>query len=92
MLRAIRVAGGFLPLKAPQVAYADRKFESPSGKIEFYSSKARKLGLPPLPVHTVDKRPRHPLALSFGRTLMHFHSFYDEGRAYGATIWMRFSP
>src|SRR5215475_2487149 len=78
---SLRVAGGFRPLNAPQVAYADRKFESPSRKIEFYSSQARKLGLPPLPVHTVDNRSRHPLALSFGRTLTHFHSFYDEGRA-----------
>ena len=62
------------------VAYADRKFDS-SGKIEFYSSQADKLGLPPLPVHKVDKDSPYPLALSFGRTLTHFHSFYDEGRA-----------
>jgi anaerobic selenocysteine-containing dehydrogenase len=63
------------------VAYADRKFDSPSGKIEFYSSRAGKLGLPPLLVHKVDKGSQYPLALSFGRTLTHFHAFYDEGRA-----------
>src|SRR5499433_1113801 len=68
-------------LKVPHVAYADRNFESPSGKIEFYSSQADKLGLPALPVHKVDKVSQFPLALSFGRTLTHFHSFYDEGRA-----------
>jgi anaerobic selenocysteine-containing dehydrogenase len=78
---SLRAAGGFVPLRAPAVAYADRKFESPSGKIEFYSSQAERLGLPPLPVHKVDKASRYPLALSFGRTLTHFHSFYDEGRA-----------
>jgi anaerobic selenocysteine-containing dehydrogenase len=78
---SLRAAGGFLPLKVPQVAYANRKFESPSGKIEFYSSQADKLGLPPLPVHKVDQSSSYPLVLSFGRTLTHFHAFYDEGRA-----------
>jgi anaerobic selenocysteine-containing dehydrogenase len=78
---SLRAAGGFLPLKVPHVAYADRNFESPSGKIEFYSSRAHRLGLPALPVHKVEKASQFPLALSFGRTLTHFHSFYDEGRA-----------
>src|SRR5262245_24875556 len=78
---SLRAAGGLLPLKVPHVAYADRKFDSPSGKIEFYSSQAEKLGLPPLPMHKVDKGSLYPLALSFGRTLTHFHSFYDEERA-----------
>jgi anaerobic selenocysteine-containing dehydrogenase len=79
---SLRAAGGFLPLKVPHAAYADRKFDTPSGKIEFYSSQADKLGLPPLPVHKADdKGPPYPLALSFGRTLTHFHAFYDEGRA-----------
>jgi anaerobic selenocysteine-containing dehydrogenase len=78
---SLRAAGGFLPLKVPHVAYADRKFDSPSGKIEFYSSQADKLGLPPLPAHKADQSSPYPLALSFGRTLTHFHAFYDEGRA-----------
>jgi anaerobic selenocysteine-containing dehydrogenase len=78
---SLRAAGGFLPLKVPHVAYADRAFDSPSRKIEFYSSQAGKLGLPPLPVPGVDKGSLYPLALSFGRTLTHFHAFYDEGRA-----------
>src|SRR5262249_2257977 len=63
-------------LISPAIAYADRKFDSPSRKIEFYSSQAMKLGLPP--VHKADKVSPYPLALSFGRTLIHFHSFYDE--------------
>jgi anaerobic selenocysteine-containing dehydrogenase len=78
---SLRAAGGFLPLNAAAIAYADRKFDSPSGKIEFYSSQSERLGLPPLPVHKVDKASAYPLALSFGRTLTHFHAFYDEGRA-----------
>jgi anaerobic selenocysteine-containing dehydrogenase len=32
-------------------------------------------------VHKVDKSSCYPLTLSFGRTLTHFHSFYDEGKA-----------
>jgi anaerobic selenocysteine-containing dehydrogenase len=78
---SLRAAGGFVPLKAPGIAYGDRKFDSPSGRIEFYSSQAQKLGLPPLPVHRVDRDSSYPLTLSFGRTLTHFHSFYDEGKA-----------
>jgi anaerobic selenocysteine-containing dehydrogenase len=78
---SLRAAGGFLPLKVPHVAYADRNFDSPSGKIELYSSQADRLGLPPLPVHKAGKGSPYPLALSFGRTLTHFHSFYDEARA-----------
>jgi anaerobic selenocysteine-containing dehydrogenase len=81
---SLRAAGGFAPLRVSAIAYADRKFDSPSGKVEFYSSQAEKLGLPPLPVHKDDKADNaspYSLALSFGRTLTHFHSFYDEGRA-----------
>jgi len=32
-------------------------------------------------VHKVNKDSPYPLMLSFGRTLTHFHAFYDEGRA-----------
>jgi anaerobic selenocysteine-containing dehydrogenase len=74
-------AGGFVPLRVSADAYADRKFDSSSGKIEFYSSQAERLGLPPLPVHNVEKGSPYPLSLSFGRTLIHFHAFYDEGKA-----------
>ena len=63
------------------VPIADRTFDSPSRKVEFYSSQAERLGVPPLPVHKTAEVSRFPLALSFGRTLTHFHSFYDEGRA-----------
>src|SRR5215475_14460872 len=59
---SLRAAGGFLPLKVPQIAYADRKFDSPSRKIEFYSSQVAILGLPPLPVHNVEKASSYPLA------------------------------
>src|SRR5215471_12621321 len=63
---SLRAAGGFLPLNVPAVAYEERKFDSPSGRVEFYSSQAEKLGLPPLPMHKSDKVSPYPLALSFG--------------------------
>ena len=78
---SLRANGGFVPLNVPHVAYADRKFDSPSGRIEFYSSRAKQLGLPPLPIHQAGHVPDYPLTLSFGRTLTHYHSFYDEGQA-----------
>jgi anaerobic selenocysteine-containing dehydrogenase len=78
---SLRAAGGFVPLQVPQVAYAERTFDSPSGKVELYSSQAEKLGLPSLPVSEDGGRSAYPLALSFGRTLTHYHSFYDEGKA-----------
>lgn len=78
---SLRAAGGFLPLNVPAVAYADRKFDSPSGKVEFHSSRAARLGLPGLPSQEADQDSSYPLTLSFGRTLTHFHAFYDEGQA-----------
>jgi anaerobic selenocysteine-containing dehydrogenase len=49
--------------------------------VEFYSAPAQALGLPPLPVYEEPSTSVYPLALSQGRTLTHFHSFYDHGRA-----------
>src|SRR5436190_246828 len=77
----LRAAGGFLPLNVPHVAYADRKFDSPSGKIELFSSRAAQLGLPSLPSHQAGPTSPYPHKLTFGRTLTHFHAFYDDGRA-----------
>jgi anaerobic selenocysteine-containing dehydrogenase len=79
-IASLRSAGGFVPLEVSQVAYKDRSFDSPSGKIELYSSQAERLGLSPLPVAEASARSPYPLALSFGRTLTHFRSFYDEGK------------
>ena len=40
------------------------------------------LGLPSLPVAVEPPAPgRYPLTLCQGRTLTHFHGFYDHGRA-----------
>src|SRR3989440_2429977 len=73
--------GGIRPLKISHVAYPDLAFHTPSGKVEFVSERARSLGLPALPVFEPAPRSPHPLALRTGRTLAHFHGFYDHGRA-----------
>lgn len=64
------------------VAHADLVFPTPSGKLEFYSATAEALGLPPLPEYSdVPTDRRYPLSFRQGRTLTHFHGFYDHGRA-----------
>lgn len=79
---SLRAQGGIGALEISHVAHPDHRYTTPSGKVEFYSARARDLGLPPLPVHeTSVPEPAFPLALAQGRTLAHFHSFYDHGKA-----------
>jgi anaerobic selenocysteine-containing dehydrogenase len=75
------------PVKIPAVPYADGRFQSPSGKFEFYSEKAVELGLPPLPVHaeplespvsSPERAARYPLQLISARRNTHFHSFHNS--------------
>lgn len=76
-----RQRGGILPLQISPIAYPHRQFHTPSGKVEFFSTRAQSLGLPPLPVYEESSQSAYPLTLSQGRTLTHFHSFYDHGQA-----------
>ncbi len=78
---ALAAEGGIRALRVSHVAYPDLVFDTPSGKIEFVSERARSLGLPALPVFEEPPPPDHPLALRTGRTLTHFHGFYDHGQA-----------
>ena len=78
---ALRAAGGIGALRISHVAHPDRRFDTPSGKVEFYSERALKLGLPPLPVFEPLPASSYPLAFRQGRTLTQFHGFYDHGRA-----------
>ena len=73
--------GGMRALRISHVAYPDLAFDTPSGQVEFYSERARSLGLPPLPVHEDLAASTFPLTFRQGRTLTHFHGFYDHGRA-----------
>jgi anaerobic selenocysteine-containing dehydrogenase len=77
----LRAEGGIRAMNISHVAYPDHRYHTPSRKVEFYSEHARELGLPPLPVHEDLPRSPYPLTLCQGRTLTHFHSFYDHGRA-----------
>lgn len=78
---ALAAEGGMRALRISHVAYPDLAFDTPSGKVELYSEQARTLGLPPLPVHEDLPASTYPLTFRQGRTLTHFHGFYDHGRA-----------
>ena len=86
----LRRRGGQSPLTVSHVAYPNFKFSTPSGKVEFRSERCLEMGLPPLPEYQEpsetprsqpDLFPRYPLVLRPGRSITHFHSFYDQGRA-----------
>jgi anaerobic selenocysteine-containing dehydrogenase len=77
-------------LPVSPVAYPAHQFDSPSGKVEFWSERCSDLGLPPLPeyqepMETPRSQPAlaraYPLVLRPGRTINQFHSFYDESQA-----------
>ena len=78
---SLRAQGGIAALNISHVANPKFDFETPSRKIEFYSAQAQSLGLPPLP--SVDAEGStasdFPLTLTQGRTLTHFHAFYNNG-------------
>jgi anaerobic selenocysteine-containing dehydrogenase len=79
---ALRAEGGIRALAVSHVAHPDRAFPTPSGKVELYSERAAKLGLPPLPVYEpLPSSERYPLSFRQGRTLTAFHGFYDHGQA-----------
>ncbi|MGH2583346.1 MAG: molybdopterin dinucleotide binding domain-containing protein, partial [Dehalococcoidia bacterium] len=79
----------FLPLAVSPVGHPDLRFTTPSGKVEFVSSRAEAAGLPALPVYEPPREhgpasphaARYPLVFCQGRAITHFHGFYDHGRA-----------
>jgi anaerobic selenocysteine-containing dehydrogenase len=86
----LRVEEGRYAKQVASVAYADLRFPTPSGKLELYSARCAELGLSPLPVYEEpaetprsagDLARRYPLVFRQGRTLTHFHAFYDQGLA-----------
>jgi len=78
---ALSAGGGIHPLPISHVAYPTLAFDTPSGKVEFVSERAIARGLPALPVHDDLPASPYPLVFRQGRTLTHFHGFYDHGRA-----------
>lgn len=78
----MRAEQGNRALLGDGIAHPDLQFPTPSGKLEFYSQTAANLGLPPLPEYQPETtHTDYPLVFRQGRTLTHFHSFYDHGRA-----------
>lgn len=89
----LRAAGGIRELRISHVAHPDRRFPTPSGKIEFFSESAQKLGLPALPEYQQLEPSRgFPLTLRQGRSLTQFHAFYDQGRALPMLVRLDPSP
>ena len=80
---SMRANGAKAALEISHIAHPTHEFETPSGKIEFYSARAEEAGLPPLPVQQVPPQSdgSYLLRLCQGRTLTQFHAFYDHGRA-----------
>ena len=78
---ALRGEGGIRALRISHVSYPDHAFDTPSGRVEFYSERARSLGLPALPLYQSLPSSTYPLAFRQGRTLTQFHAFYDHGQA-----------
>ncbi|MFN7434546.1 MAG: molybdopterin-dependent oxidoreductase [Betaproteobacteria bacterium] len=78
----LRAAGGHVKLAVGPVAHPDLRFDTPSGRLELLSARAAELGLPALPpLPQPPAASPYPLVLTQGRTLLHFHSFYDNGQA-----------
>jgi anaerobic selenocysteine-containing dehydrogenase len=85
----MRAGSGHARLAVSEAGHADLRFATPSGRVELVSSRAVELGLPALPIYEPDVEShvaspaadRWPLVLTQGRTLTHFHAFYDHGRA-----------
>ena len=86
----LRAQGGIQPLRVSPIAHPDLRFPTPSGKVEFFSEKALALGLSALPFYEPpledarrgpERAACYPLLFRQGRSITHFHSFYDHGRA-----------
>jgi anaerobic selenocysteine-containing dehydrogenase len=86
----LRETDGRYERKISHVAYPDHQYHTPSGKIELYSERAARIGLPPLPTYeppselpetAPELAAKYPLVFKQGRTFTSFHSFYDEARA-----------
>jgi len=91
-VESLRASGGMAELNTSHVAHPDQRFPTPSGKIELYSERAAEHGLPALPSYLPRNDPGYPLELRMGRSIYHFHSFYDHGRALPSLVKLDKAP
>jgi anaerobic selenocysteine-containing dehydrogenase len=85
----LRAGSRRVALNVSTVGHPDLRFATPSGRVDFTSETAVRLGLPALPVYEPPREnhpaaalaARYPLVLTQGRAITHFHAFYDHGRA-----------
>ena len=91
-IESLRANDGRAALNISHVAYPTHEYHTPSGKIEFFSTRAQTAGLPALPEPAKTLDLTYPLTLCQGRTLAHFHSFYDQGRALPSLAKQNTSP
>ena len=80
-VKQIRANAGRAELKISHVAHPTLEFQTPTGKIEFRSTRAEALGVPDLPEPPESTNKGFPLSFAHGRTFAHFHAFYDHARA-----------
>lgn len=80
-VKQLRKEGGMRELDISHVAHHEHNYSTPSGKIEFYSQSALDTGLPALPIYESPIKDAYPLTFRQGRTMKHFHGFYDHGNA-----------
>ncbi len=80
-VQSMRANGGMAELRISHTAHPNMEFQTPSGKIEFLSDRAARMGLPALPDPPEETDAQYPLSFAHGRTFAHFHSFYDHARA-----------
>ena len=69
------------PLRISHVAYPDRRFDTPSGKVELSSERAVALGLPRIAGPRGAVGVRLSAHASAGADAHALHGFYDHGRA-----------
>ena len=91
-IEKLRAGNGIVALDISHVAHPDLRFPTPSGRIEFFSQTAESHGLPPLPGYQARDEPSYPLELRMGRSINHFHSFYDHGRALPSLVKREKAP
>lgn len=73
-----KLKNGPFRFKLPDVMYADKKFPTPSGKVEFYSEKKESLGFDPLPTHLEPEEGPVKTPRLFEKYPLYFISYHSK--------------